>query len=161
MEPYLINGPRKAGPKRRKKNMARRNKKGQFVKGSKRKVRRSRKARRVVAKVTRRRKTHRRRHTVGAYTAHRHKRVITLHPRKKKWRVRQHMSNPVMGDVTDNLIAVGVLFGTLFAVGFLNRQAEKLPLPQSQWTGLAVKLGVAIGAAWGGLALAFRSMGFL
>lgn len=162
MEAYLINGPTQGGGNKRGKRMARkrmgRDSKGRFLKrGGKRRTRR---ARRSVAPKVRRRRTHRRRHVVHAYTAHRHKRSITLTPHKKKWRVRQHMSNPVfdLGGITDSLITVGVLFGTLFVMGFANKQVQSLPIPRGKWLDLGYKLGLGLLGAWGARELARRRL---
>jgi hypothetical protein len=161
MEAYLINpvtrtARPKAGTIRRKKMALKRNKKGRFVKGSKavksrkasksRKVRRTRKAATVtVVRAKHTVKRHRR-----AWTVKKHK----AHKRKSSW-----MSNPpIIGDITSHLIMAGVLFGTLFAVGFVNKQAEKLPIPQGKFTPLLTKLGVALLAVWGVRQLSRRGL---
>jgi hypothetical protein len=152
MEAYLINpvtrtARPKAGTNRRKKMALKRNKKGRFVKGSRpakhRKARKTRKVRRTRKASTM--PVVRAKHTVK-----RHRRVWSVkkhraHKRKSSW-----LSNPpILGDITSHLIMAGVLFGTLFAVGFVNKQAEKLPLPAGKYTPLLTKLGVALLAVWG------------
>ena len=163
MEAYLINPVnRKAGKTKRKKRttaMAKRNKKGQFVKRGGKTTKR---------KSTKRKSTNRnphkaapRRHVVKAYRATRHKKRAIIHYKKRSWRVAKHLSNPFnmgIGGLGEELIGVGIAFGTLFAVGFLNRQSERLPLPANKWVGLGVKLGVALGAAYGVSQLSKRNI---
>jgi len=52
----------------------------------------------------------------------------------------------------DGLIAAGILFGSLLAVGFVNRQAGKVGYIASGWQNVAAKVGIALGfsmgAAW-------------
>ena len=170
MEAYLINPVnRKAGKTKRKKRttaMAKRNKKGQFVKGGGKTTKRGGKTtkrkstKRASRKAAPSRAT-RRRHVVKAYQATRHKKSATIHYKKQSWGVAKHMSNPFnmgIGGLGEELIGVGIAFGTLFAVGFLNRQSERLPLPANKWVGLGVKLGVALGAAYGVSQLSKRNI---
>ena len=163
MEAYLINPvSRKAGAVSRSKKMAKgkRNKKGQFVKkGAKsatkvRKVRKVRKARKAsTGKKTKTRKTQVwgvKGYTVKKHSVRKHK----AHGRTTSW-----LSNPpILGEVTHGLITAGVLFGALFAVGFVGKQVEKLPIPQGKYTPLLTKLGVALLAVWGVRQLARRGI---
>ncbi len=130
-----------------------RNAKGRFVKrGGAPKA-----ARKASRKVSHRKAVvHRKRHAVK-----RHRKVWsvashTAHARRSGW-----MSNPnVMsfGGIGSELMTVGVLFGTLFAAGFIARQAAKLPLPANKWVSLAEKLGVALLGAYGVRYLARRNL---
>jgi hypothetical protein len=68
------------------------------------------------------------------------------------------MSNPLGGigrtgsAVVGGLVAVGVLFGSLFAVGYLNGMKNRVPMLASGWGSLAAKLaiglGVGVAAVW-------------
>lgn len=107
--------------------------------------RKARRAPRRKAAKTYRRKSHRRRHIVKAHH-------VTGYNRKRHW------SNPFMriGDtgsaVVGGLVAVGVLFGSLFAVGYLNGAKNRIPMLASGWGSLAAKLAIGLGvgmaAAW-------------
>lgn len=104
---------------------------------------------------------------------HKRKRHSVKRHHRKGTSVKRHMSNPLrrrshrrssrrrshrnpmagLGNVGSStmtgLIAAGVLFGTLFAVGMANKQAEKLPYANSsQWANLAAKLAVALGGLY-------------
>jgi len=104
----------------------------------------SKKSRRKSRKSSRkaRKSSHRRRHVVHAHKVSSYRR-----PRKGK----QYMSNPFGGvgqtgsAVMGGLVAVGVLFGSLFAVGYLNGMKNRVPMLASGWGSLAAKLAIGLG----------------
>jgi hypothetical protein len=174
MEPYLINEvqypiatiPRKAGGTRRRRTMRlKRNRKGQFLpRGSRKnapKRRKSRKSRKsTMPKVTIKGGKKRRRHRVKAYDA-------KGGPVKGYTRggrsVPAHLSNPFgglgqMGQASmEGLIAAGVLFGSLIAVGFVYKQLDGIPaLTGNRWVNLGVKLGATLGVVWAAREVARR-----
>jgi hypothetical protein len=160
MEAYLINPvTRKAGAASRRNKMAKRryrrntpkrNAKGRFVKGSGA-VTAAPKARKHRKYKPRPVKKFKRRGGVG-----RRVKIAGGLKRRFRHRVRSHISNPpIVGQVVNGLITAGVLFGTLFAVGFINKQ---LPIPQGKFTPLLTKLGVALLAAWGVRELSRRGL---
>lgn len=114
-----------------------------------------------LKKVGKRRNPHkarRKRHSVKRH--HRKGATVKRHMsnplrRRSHRRSRRTHRNPMAGlgsvgsSTMSGLIAAGVLFGTLFAVGMANKQAEKLPYANSsQWANLAAKLAVALGGLY-------------
>ena len=63
----------------------------------------------------------------------------------------QYLSNPMRAfgntgsAVVGGLVAVGVLFGSLFAVGYINGFKNKVPMLASGWGSLAAKLAIGLG----------------
>jgi hypothetical protein len=157
MEAYLINPARKAARKNRRKGAKRMAKKRQPAALRKywakkragkvtRKTRKSRKSRRVSRKS--RRKSHRAKHLVKRH--HRKGGRVGSYSRKGA-SVKRHWSNPMMGlgnlgqTTLDGLIAAGVLFGALFAVGYANGLVKRVPMLAAGWGELAGKLAIALG----------------
>lgn len=172
-EAYLINPVSRARPRtaqKRRKHMAKRRKLyGAALKAHQKKNGKSRPARK---KRTFRRKARRPR-SLGAAAAPRRKRhMVKYHTRKggkvsgykrSGANVTAHMSNRRRrrtrrnpfgmgqwgGATIEGLIAAGVLFGTLLAVGFVNKQIQRVNQLSTGWANLAARLGVALGGVLG------------
>ena len=158
MEAYLINPVRKAAEKKtkRRNKMAKRRQpaalrkywaKKKAEKVSRKVSRKSRKSRKSSRKA--RRSTKRGKHIVKRY----HRKGGRVHGYSRKGTsVKRHWSNPMglnlgnLGRTTlDGLIAAGVLFGALFAVGYANGLVKRVPMLAAGWGELAGKLAVALG----------------
>jgi len=101
-------------------------------------------------KATKARKaSHRRGHQVKRH----HRKGGSVHSYHRKGaNVKRHWSNPFglgeFGGVTiDGLIASGVFFGALFAVGYANGWTKKVPMLAEGWGEMAGKLAIALGVA--------------
>lgn len=98
--------------------------------------------RRRKARKAHRKSSHRRRHAVRAHSVKRYRR-----PRSGV----SYMSNPIgsLGQTgsaaVGGLVAVGVLFGSLFAVGYLNGLKNRVPMLATGWGSLAAKLAIGLG----------------
>lgn len=180
MEPYFINpvGRRKTVRRMKRKTVLRRRKATAMKKENAQenimaKKRKSRKGKMPAAlkaywakkrgsKKSRRPSKRRRsrKATMGKAPARRHKRArhsVRAHA-VRSYRRAAHWSNPIpsLGQsgkaVVSGLVAVGVLFGALFAVGYVNGFKNRVPMLAAGWGSLAAKLAIGLGA---GMAAAY------
>ena len=158
MEAYFVNPTtRKAGQgktTKRRKTMAKRRQPAALrkywaskrkAKASPKKVRKASRKARKARKVTHRRKKH-------IVHVHSRKGGSVRSYRRKGARVKSHWSNPMglgqIGSSTiEGLIAAGVFFGALFAVGYANGWTKKVPMLAEGWGEMAGKLAIALGVA--------------
>ncbi|MDE1822334.1 MAG: hypothetical protein KGI98_15965 [Euryarchaeota archaeon] len=107
--------------------------------------RRGKEAKKGSGKSSKRRTTKRRRHEVHAHEVRSYRR-----PAHGAY----YMSNPKLdvkglGKVAmGGLVAAGVLFGALFAVGWVNGQKNRVPMLASGWGALAAKFAIGLAAVY-------------
>jgi hypothetical protein len=119
------------------------------------------KRRKAKASPKKHRKARRKSHRKARRNPARAKHIVPSHHRKggavKSYRrkgahVKKHWSNPMgMGQIgsttVDGLVAAGIFFGALFAVGYANGWTKKVPMLAGGWGELAGKLGIALGVS--------------
>ena len=166
LQPYLINPVRRDAERHLQKESKKvaKNKKRRKLAGAALQAHRAKVAKKSAKKAYKRVMEPKKRRKAApvarkASRKSRAKHWVTRHHRKggrvhsysrKGANVKRHLSNPFglgrIGSTTmEALTAVGVLLGTIFVAGFVNRQVQRIPQLQAGIPNLLAKVGVAVG----------------